>query len=163
MIQVGMPKKYWGESVHTATYLHNCTPCAALEGKTTPYKRWFGCKPHFSHLRVFGCAGYAYIPSGKCRKLDNKAQMLRMVGYSSGTHGYRLLDQKTEGVVYRRDIVFDESSFTIQKCVDGVTPAEYYIPIPSRLMTKATGPVPPQTPPANWLFNQCWNRTRNRK
>ena len=65
-----------------------------------------------THLRVFGCVGYAYVFKDQRRKLDDKAHMLWMVGYSIGTQGYHLLDENTGRISYRRDVVFNEDQFT---------------------------------------------------
>ena len=70
-----------------------------------------------THLRVFGCVGYAYVLKGQRRKLDDKA-MLRMVGYSTG---YRLLDENTRKNSYRRDVVFNEDRFTTGDVTRGKT------------------------------------------
>ena len=62
MAQAGLPEQYWAVAVATAAYLRNQTPTRSLKGKTTPYEKWYGNKPVLSHLRVFGCMAYAYIP-----------------------------------------------------------------------------------------------------
>ena len=54
-------EQYWAEAVATATYLRNRLLTRSLKNKT-PYERWFDRKPDLSHVRVFGCMCYAYIP-----------------------------------------------------------------------------------------------------
>ena len=49
----GLPIKYWGECVLTATYLINGLPSKVLKG-LSPYHLLFGQAPNFSHLKVFG-------------------------------------------------------------------------------------------------------------
>jgi hypothetical protein len=49
-----MPSFFRGEAVHTAMYLLNQSPMAALDG-LTPYQAWYGKKPSVHFLRVFGC------------------------------------------------------------------------------------------------------------
>ena len=107
-----MEKKYWAEAVKASSYLHNRTVTSSLGRKTTPYECWYGRKPDLTHLRVFGCVGYTYVFKGQRRKLDDMAHMLRMVGYSTGTRGYRLLDENTRRISYRRDVVFNKDRFT---------------------------------------------------
>ena len=78
----------------------------------TPYEKWCERKPGLSHLRVFGCMAYAYIPDANRKgKLSKKAEKLRFVGYSLQTKGYRLIDEGTSKVTIRRDVIFNESDF----------------------------------------------------
>lgn len=107
----GLPNCYWAEAVSTAAYLRNRIITTAFDKKMTPFERWYGRKPDLSHLRVFGCMGYAHIPDVQRQKLDKKAEKFRLVGYSIQSKGYRLLDEKTLKVVIRRDVVFNETDF----------------------------------------------------
>ena len=79
---------------------------------TTPYEKWYDRKPNLSHVRVFGCMCYAYIPEvNKIGKLSNKAEKLRFIGYGSQTKGYPLTDESTSKVLVRRDVIFNWSDF----------------------------------------------------
>ena len=83
MAQAKLPERYWAEAVATAAYLRNRVPTRSLKS-TTPYEKWCDRKPNLSHVRVFGCMCYAYIPAvNKKGKLSNKAEKLRFIGYSS--------------------------------------------------------------------------------
>ena len=96
MAQAGLPECYWVEAVATAAYLRNRTPTRSLREKTTPYEKWYGWKPDLSHLRVFGCMAYAYIPdSNRKGKLSKNAEKLCFIRYSLQTKGYRLIDENT--------------------------------------------------------------------
>ena len=95
MAQAELPKCYWAEAVATAAYLRNRVPTRSLKS-TTPYEKWFEKKPDLSHIRIFGCMCYAYIPEvNKKGKLSNKAEKLCFIGYSLQTKGYRLIDEST--------------------------------------------------------------------
>jgi len=52
---------------------------------------------------------YAHVPSELRQKIDEKAEVMVMVGYSLRSKGYRLYKPKHSKVVVRRDVVFDES------------------------------------------------------
>ena len=89
MFHAGMPKQFWAEAIHTATYVHNRSPTSSLK-EVTPFERFFGQKPDVSNLRVFGCIAFKHIPDAKRRKLDNKSCKCVFVGYPEGTKGYKL-------------------------------------------------------------------------
>ena len=109
MTQAGLSEHYWTEAVATAAYLRNRVPTRSLK-KTTPYER----KPDLSHIRVFGCMCYAYIPdTNRKGKLSKKVDKQCFIGYSLQTKGYHLFDEGTSKVLVRRDVIFNESS-TIQ-------------------------------------------------
>jgi len=84
MAQAGLSEHYWAEAVATAAYLKNRIPTRSLK-KTTPYEKWYGRKPDLSHIRVFGCLCYAYIPdTNRKGKLSKKATF---IGYGLQTKG----------------------------------------------------------------------------
>ena len=81
---MGLHKKYWAEVVNTALYIYNRVVSSALSFKMSPCQAWYDRTPDLSHLRVFGCLAYAHVVT-QCRKLDDKSQKLRHVGFSHGT------------------------------------------------------------------------------
>ena len=112
MAKAGLPEKYWAEAVSTAAYLKNRVPTRSVAEKKTPYEKWYGRKPNVSHLRVFGCMAYAYIPDAiRDGKLSKKAQRLRFIGYSNQAKAYRLINESTSKVIIRRDVIFNELDF----------------------------------------------------
>ena len=111
MAQAGLSDKYWAEAVVTGTYLRNRVPRSFKE-KTTPFEKWYEKNPDLSHLRVFGCMAYAYIPDANRKdKLSKKAEKLRFIGYSLQTKAYRLINDDTGKIIVRRDVIFNESDF----------------------------------------------------
>ena len=112
MAQAGLSDKYWAEAVVTGTYLRNRVPTRSFKEKTTPFEKWYEKKPDLSHLRVFGCMAYAYIPDANRKdKLSKKAEKLRFIGYSLQTKAYRLINDDTGKIIVRRDVIFNESDF----------------------------------------------------
>ncbi|KAA3463001.1 Integrase, catalytic core [Gossypium australe] len=49
-------------------------PTKAVEGKT-PFEAWYDFKPSVSHLRVFGCTYFVYVPEEKRSKMDIRSQL----------------------------------------------------------------------------------------
>ncbi|KAL5499747.1 hypothetical protein EMCRGX_G011207 [Ephydatia muelleri] len=112
MAQAGLSDKYWAEAVVTGTFLRNRVPTSSFKEKTTPFEKWYEKKPDLSHLRVFGCMAYAYIPDANRKdKLSKKAEKLRFIGYSLQTKAYRLINDDTGKIIVRRDVIFNESDF----------------------------------------------------
>jgi hypothetical protein len=48
-----LSKKFWAETVNTATYLKSCSSMKAVSA--TPEEAWTGEKVNLGHLREFGC------------------------------------------------------------------------------------------------------------
>ena len=104
-----LPNKFWAEAVYTAVYLQNRLPTKAVN-KRTPLKAWSGHRPSVSHLRIFGCICYIYVPSEKRHKLEGKAEKGIFLGYSSQSKGYRVYNPQNNKVQVSRDVVFDEDA-----------------------------------------------------
>ncbi|GJT12879.1 retrovirus-related pol polyprotein from transposon TNT 1-94 [Tanacetum coccineum] len=102
-----MPKEFWAEAVDCAVYLLNRCPSKSLDNKT-PQEAWNGLKPTVSHIRVFGCIAYVYVPSQRRLKLDNRSEKHVFVGYDKQSKGYKLYNPVTRKVVVGRDVEFDE-------------------------------------------------------
>ena len=113
MSHAHVTNRFWAEAVATASYLRNRSPTTAVEEGKTPYEKWHGRRPDLEHIRVFGCAAYAHIPDCKRKKLDNKAEKLRFVGYSPTSKGYRLYSEHGNKMLTRRDVTFDETNFLL--------------------------------------------------
>ena len=47
---------FWGYDLETVAFALNRAPSKSVE--TTPYELWFGKKPKFSFLKVWGCDAY---------------------------------------------------------------------------------------------------------
>ena len=109
-----LPHKFWAEAVSTAVYLRNRSPTNAVDGMT-PSELLTGMKPNVKHLNKFGCEAYAHIPKDERRKLDSKARKCIFMGYGTETKGYRLYDVNRARVIHSRDVLFDESTFRVEK------------------------------------------------
>lgn len=83
LFQGNFPKKYWGESVLTTTYLINRTPSVVLENKT-PYELLYGMSPSYENLRVFGTLCYARHINRSKDKFDERSIRCVFLGYPMG-------------------------------------------------------------------------------
>lgn len=113
LIDSNAPKYLWGEAVYTSVYIINRSPTCAIQERKTPAEQWFGIKPDFSKLKVFGCSGYTWIPNQKRQKLDPKSKCLIFVGYCP--NGYRLWDKDNNKVVLSRDVYFNEKEYPFKR------------------------------------------------
>ncbi|PKA46730.1 Retrovirus-related Pol polyprotein from transposon TNT 1-94 [Apostasia shenzhenica] len=104
-----LSNKFWAEAVATSVYLLNISPTKAVFNRT-PYEAWWKRKPNVSNLKVFGCIAYALINANERGKMDKKSEKCIFVGYSDETKGYRLYNPKTEKLIVRRDIIFQENN-----------------------------------------------------
>ncbi|CAA7013624.1 unnamed protein product [Microthlaspi erraticum] len=104
---MSLPSFLWGEAARHSTYLLNRIATRSMK-EITPYEAFRSKKPNISHLRVFGCIGYAKVDSALLKKLDDRSRRLVHLGTEPGTKGYRLLDPQTKKIVVSRDVVFDE-------------------------------------------------------
>ncbi len=136
-----LSNRFWAEAVATATYLRNRSSTTALEEETTPYERWYGRKPNLEYLRVFGCVAYAHIPDCNQRKLDEKAEKLRFVGYSKNPKGYRLYNEKNNKVITRRYVAFDESNFLLSSDANRPDESSEILIVPTESAETETEPL----------------------
>jgi hypothetical protein len=106
MISSGLPPQLWTEVVRTMAYTIFRSPSKRLGGMT-PYEKFWGRKPDLSHMRVIGCNAWAYVPSGRRKKLkDDKAILCHLVGYE-GNSIYRLLGPDGQ-IIRSSNVHFEE-------------------------------------------------------
>ena len=66
-----------------------------------------------AHLQTWGCKAYAFVPKVLRKKLGNKARVCALIGYSSVTKGYQLLDIKSGDIFVAVSVAFDETRFPL--------------------------------------------------
>jgi transposase InsO family protein len=140
----GLPNGFWELAISTAVHVYNRTPSRTIKWQT-PIETWNGQIPDVSYFRVFGCKGYMHVPTDKRRKLDPKAIEVTLVGYESGSKGYRLWDKHTRSVKLSRDVTFDESCFPSQQGAE--THPQPTSPIPIPFFSAAAAPNMAAKPP----------------
>ncbi len=100
------PEHFWAEAINTAAYIRNRVTSRALPSNITPHHIWHGKKPNVLHLRTFGSECWYIIPKVKVKKLDARARKSLMMGYPTGTKGYKIWDLTTEKFLVSRDVYF---------------------------------------------------------
>lgn len=77
----------------------------------TPQEAWNGYKPNVSHLKIFGCIGYAHVPEQKRRKPDDRAEKGIFIGYEPHTKAYKVYNPVTKKLIISRDVQFQENDY----------------------------------------------------
>ncbi|PIL22579.1 hypothetical protein GSI_15268 [Ganoderma sinense ZZ0214-1] len=86
-----IPQSWWEFSFEHAAHLHNRTPTRRLEWRT-PYELLNGTKPDISHLRVFGCGAYVFLPPEvRKNKLSPKSELMIYLGVGAGNHNHKFM------------------------------------------------------------------------
>jgi len=105
-VNVGLPKKFWAETLAYACYLVNRLPLFVIGGKT-PLKVWSGkAAQDYDALRIFGCPPCYHV---KEDKLDPIVKKDVFVGFKRGVKGYKIWDPKNNKFILSRDAIFDEA------------------------------------------------------
>ncbi|CAM8999360.1 unnamed protein product [Rhodiola kirilowii] len=114
MFEAGLPKKFSGDSVLTATHIINRLPSSVLDGKC-PWEILFHEKPHVDHLRTFGCSCFVSTNASVRDKFDPRALECILLGYPVGQKGYKLFCLATQEIIISRHVVFREDVFPFKQ------------------------------------------------
>ncbi|KAE8911626.1 hypothetical protein PF003_g4602 [Phytophthora fragariae] len=96
-----LPNILWGEALlHVVETLNNL-PTQPLE-LTSPRRRLFREEPQLDDMRVWGCIAHVRIPPESRQrkdKMEPRARLALLLGYSLTTPGYKFMDLKTAQVI----------------------------------------------------------------
>ena len=109
LLASGLPWFLWEEAIKHTTWLQNCTPARAINGKT-PYEMQHKKKPHLAGIQEFRVA--AYIKDLKAGKLYACAKVGRFVGYDLESKGYWIYWPQKQSITIKCNVVFNESDVT---------------------------------------------------
>ncbi len=103
------PTRYWPLDIETAGYLLNRTPHSGLQNKM-PLEAGTGEKTDAPRTRVFGCLAHIQIPKAQRKgKLSDTAWSGVMVGYSTNSPEWLILDQRTGKIRKGYSVTFNEA------------------------------------------------------
>ncbi|KAL2230793.1 UNVERIFIED_CONTAM: Retrovirus-related Pol polyprotein from transposon TNT 1-94 [Sesamum indicum] len=119
-------KKFWVESLLSATYLINRIPTPTLKWKS-PYEILHNKAPDFTHLKVFGCLCFATNILPHKGKFEPRAMRCVSLGYAQGKKGYKVLDLDTNMMHIARDVVFHEKNLPFKT----MKPEDNSCPLPT--------------------------------
>ena len=84
---------------------------SAVIGNLSPFEVLYGIKPHYAHLKTFGCLCYASTLKRQRDKLQPRAKPCVFLGYPYGQKAYKLLDLDSKHIFTSRDVRFHEHIF----------------------------------------------------
>ncbi len=103
-----VPIKYWPLAMGAAAYIFNRTPHSALQNKT-PFEIGTKETPDITNVKVFGCLAHVQIPKAQRRgKLGDTAWSGIMVGYSTNSPEWLILDLRTDKIRKGHSVTFTE-------------------------------------------------------
>jgi hypothetical protein len=88
LARASMPLKFWDEAFLAASFLINRTPSKVINFQT-PIERLFSVKPHYSSLRIFGCACWSNLRPYNQHKLEFRSKECVFLGYSNMHKGFK--------------------------------------------------------------------------
>ena len=115
-IEACLPPSWWEFAVAHAVHVYNRTPIRRLDWMT-PYEALTGEVPDISHLRVFGCGAYVYLPEEvRPNKLSPKSELMIYLGVAEGVKGHKFMRLPNNVIFIGVTAIFDEEMFP--KCPD---------------------------------------------
>ena len=110
LCETNLPKHLWAEAINTACHVLNRLSIRSIL-KKTPYEFLYGKQPFVFHFHPFGCKCFIHS-NGKDNlgKFDAKSDKGILLGYSSNSRAYRVLNKRTKCVEESMHVVFDDSS-----------------------------------------------------
>ena len=115
-----LPQNWWEFAVEYAVHVYNRTPIKRLMWHT-PFEVLNGELPDISHLRVFGCGAYVFIPEEvRVNKLAPRAEVMTFLSYTDGTKGFKFMRKPNNIIFHAVTALFDEYMFP--HCPDNISP-----------------------------------------
>jgi len=95
----------------------NRLPKAGLD--VTPLEALSGRRPNVAGVRVWGGRAWALKPKTQQRKMEPMTDVGRFVGYTVGDKAYRILEDETNQVFERRDVLMEENPVKVETSAVG--------------------------------------------
>lgn len=86
----GLPPTLWDTLIKVSCYLRNIGPVSTKD--MVPWEAWTGQKVNVSHLRNIGTTVWSFVPEALRSKLERRAELRVLIGYSSVEKAYLVWD-----------------------------------------------------------------------
>jgi hypothetical protein len=105
------PFIFWTEAVKHACAVFNSLPEKKLAHKgLSRHERFFGDKPDYTRLKVFGCTAYVHISRELRKSFDNTALMGVYLGFNPlSPQTWRIMSIHSGNVIESRSVLFNEN------------------------------------------------------
>ena len=115
-LEACLPQSWWEFAVNCAIHVYNHTPIQCHNWKTL-FENMEHIKPDMTHLRVFRCGVYIFLPEEvRTNKLNPKSELMMFIGYPAGTKGYLFMSSLNNVLYTAVQALFDETLYP--KCPD---------------------------------------------
>jgi len=108
VLDAGAEEELWAEALSSVIHVLNRSPKAGQE--VTPLEAFTGRRRDVKGFRVWGSRAWDLKPKQQQRKLEPRTDVGRFVGYTVGEKAYRLLEDGSNKVFERRDVLMEETS-----------------------------------------------------
>ena len=110
-LQACLPQSWWEFALDHTFHVYNRTPIHRL-GWKTPSRMLDGEKPSISHLRVFGCLAYIFIPEEvRTNKMAPKSERMTYLGNHPGGKGWIFMRGPNNIIFSAAQAIFDKAAF----------------------------------------------------
>jgi len=117
LLDAGAAKEQWAEGFASVVHVLNQSAKAGLD--VTPQEARTGRHPNVAGFRVWRSRAWALKSKKQQRKLEARTDVGRFVGYTVGGGAYRILEDETNEVFERRDVLMEENSGKIETSAVG--------------------------------------------
>ena len=115
-----LPQNWQEFALEYVVHLYNRTPVQCLAWHM-PFEALNLQKLDISHLQVFGCGAYVFIPEEvRQNKLAPRAEIMTFLGYTSGVKGFKFMRKPNNIIFHAVKALFDENMFP--HCPDNKSP-----------------------------------------
>lgn len=134
-----LPSSFWVDSLLTAIYLINRLPSPTIKNKS-PYHLLYRKKPTYTHLKIFGCSCFPWIPTTLTHKLQPRSSQCIFLGYCTSQKGYKYYHPPTKKLYISRHVIFDETTFPWPLHQSHPASSSTQHTLPPSLLTPITNP-----------------------
>lgn len=106
LFHAGLPKYLWGYAVKYAVNIQNTLPSG--RNQLIPCKEMFDLTPNHNEYHEFGCSIFVHIPEQKRKKLDERCETAKFLGFDPEKMGIYCYNGKQ--ILTTRDVVFAKYS-----------------------------------------------------
>ena len=117
LLDAGAEEELLAEALYPVVHVLDRSPQAGLD--VTPLEALTGRRLNVAGFRVWGSRAWAFKPKKQQRKLKPRTDVGRFVGYIVGGRSCRILEDETNQVFERRDVLIEESPAKVKTSAVG--------------------------------------------